>query len=107
MEKPWGRETWWAQTEHYVGKLIEVNAGQSLSLQYHQYKTESMYFLSGTGLVVYGEELLPIRPGLSLTIEPGTVHRIIAHENVKVMEVSTPQVTDVIRLEDRYGRQDA
>ncbi|NLY50200.1 MAG: cupin domain-containing protein [Firmicutes bacterium] len=104
VEKPWGRELWWAVTPAYVGKILEVKAGQRLSLQYHKEKLESMYFVSGSGQFVYGEQVLTIEPGLAVTIEPGTVHRIIATSDVTVFEVSTPQVEDVVRIEDAYGR---
>lgn len=104
VEKPWGKETWWAVTDAYVGKIIEVRAGCSLSLQYHKEKLESMYFLSGEGKLRLGNEELAIRPGLAVTITPGTVHRIWATSDVLFVEVSTPQVEDVVRLEDAYGR---
>lgn len=104
VDKPWGREIWWAITDHYVGKILEVKAGQALSLQYHRHKLESMYFSQGKGELMLGEETLSIQPGLSVTVLPGTRHRITATEDLAIFEVSTPQVEDVVRLEDRYGR---
>lgn len=104
VEKPWGRELWWAVTPAYVAKILEVKAGQRLSLQYHKEKLESMYFAGGSGEFILGEEKLAIKPGLAVTIEPGTIHRIIAESDVTVFEVSTPQVEDVVRIEDAYGR---
>ena len=104
VEKPWGREVWWAVTPAYVGKLIEVKAGHNLSLQYHRQKLESMYFLSGRGRLRLGEEEWEIKAGDTVTIEPGTVHRIWADEDLTLVEVSTPEVEDVVRLEDSYGR---
>lgn len=104
VEKPWGREIWWAVTPSYVGKIIEVKAGHSLSLQYHREKLESMYFRQGRGRLLVGEEEKEIVPGLAVTIPPGTVHRIWATEDLEILEVSTPQVEDVVRLEDAYGR---
>jgi len=104
VEKPWGREIWWAVTEKYVGKIIEVRGGESLSLQYHREKMESLYFLRGRGTLTLGEDRRPIREGLAVTIEPGTVHRIEAETDLVIFEVSTPEVEDVVRLEDRYGR---
>ncbi|MDI6893517.1 MAG: cupin domain-containing protein [Bacillota bacterium] len=104
VEKPWGRETWWAVTPSYVGKIIEVRAGHSLSLQYHREKLESMYFLRGRGRLLVGDEEKEVAPGLAVTIPPGTVHRIWAEEDLQIVEVSTPQVEDVVRIEDAYGR---
>jgi mannose-1-phosphate guanylyltransferase len=104
VEKPWGREIWWAQTEQYVGKILEVKAGQALSLQYHREKLESMYFWQGEGELRLGEEIIGIRPGLAVTVPPGVPHRITAVTDLTIFEVSTPQVEDVVRLEDRYGR---
>lgn len=104
VEKPWGREIWWAQTERYVGKIIEVRAGGSLSLQYHERKMESMYFVEGSGTLLLGDREIPIRPGLHVTIPPGTRHRILAASDVRFFEVSSPEVEDVVRLEDAYGR---
>lgn len=105
VEKPWGREIWWAVTERYVGKIIEVKAGQSLSLQYHERKLESMYFDSGRGRLRLGEQTIPIAPALAVTIKPGEIHRVEAETDVRFFEVSTPDLEDVVRVEDRYGRQ--
>ncbi|MCR4419501.1 MAG: AraC family ligand binding domain-containing protein [Clostridia bacterium] len=104
VDKPWGREIWWAHTDRYVGKILEVKAGQALSLQYHREKLESMYFWQGEGELRLGEETRAIRPGLAVTVLPGTPHRITAFTDLIIFEVSTPQVEDVVRLEDRYGR---
>ena len=108
VDKPWGHELVWAKTDRYVGKIIHVNAGHALSLQYHRIKTETVYLASGR--VVYeiqeGEELrqLDLRPGDRLHIPAGTVHRVTAVEDADIFEVSTPELDDVVRLEDRYGR---
>lgn len=102
--KPWGEELWWAQTSSYVGKRILVRSGHSLSLQYHVKKMETMFFVSGTGILVLGEQQVNITPGLSVTIRPGTRHRVIAVTDVVFFEGSTPEVDDVVRLEDAYGR---
>lgn len=104
VEKPWGKEIWWAHTPRYAGKTIYVNAGHSLSLQYHQRKSETMFFSSGEGTLYLGGEEIPIKPGLSVDIPPGTVHRIRARTDLVFHEVSTPEVDDVVRLEDDYGR---
>ncbi len=104
VSKPWGREVWWAVTDRYVGKRIEVTAEHALSLQYHERKMETLYFLEGEARLQVGDEWQSVRPGQAITLKPGTVHRIEAVTNVVLFEVSTPEVDDVIRLEDRYGR---
>lgn len=111
VEKPWGYEIWWAQNEHYAGKLLHVKAGHQLSLQMHREKDETSYLLSGRLRLTHGpnaDELTTeeIGPGFSWRVEPGTVHTIEALEDAVVLEASTPQVDDVVRLKDRYGRQD-
>jgi mannose-6-phosphate isomerase len=109
VEKPWGHEIWWAQTDHYAGKLLFVNAGHRLSIQMHREKDETSYLLSGRLLVLQGpseDELTErtLTPGCSWRNEPGLVHSIEALEDATVLEVSTPQLDDVVRLSDRYGR---
>ncbi|MBS1893018.1 MAG: cupin [Actinobacteria bacterium] len=111
VEKPWGHELWWAETPHYAGKILHVDVGQRLSLQMHREKDESSYLLSGRLLLTRGpsaEELTTeeIGPGFAWRVEPGTVHTIEALEDSDVLEVSTPQLDDVVRLQDRYGRED-
>jgi mannose-6-phosphate isomerase len=107
---PWGDEIWWAETPFYVGKLLHIDAGQALSLQLHREKDESSCVLSGRLLLTRGpsaEELNTeeIAPGFAWRAEPGTVHSIEAIEDSVVVEVSTPQVDDVVRLRDRYDRE--
>jgi quercetin dioxygenase-like cupin family protein len=109
VDKPWGHEVWWAQTDRYAGKLLIVDAGQRLSVQMHREKDETSYLLSGRMLLFQGpsaEELTErtIEPGTSWRNEPGVVHTIEALEDSTVLEVSTPQLDDVVRLSDRYGR---
>ncbi|HHY34081.1 MAG TPA: ROK family protein [Firmicutes bacterium] len=104
VEKPWGKEVWWAQTPRYAAKTIYVNAGHSLSLQYHQRKFETMFFSSGEGSLYLGSKEIPVKPGLSVDILPGTVHRVTARTDLVFHEASTPEMDDVIRLEDNYGR---
>lgn len=104
VDKPWGRELWWAVTEHYVGKILEVKAGHSLSLQYHVQKHETMLFHQGTGDLILGEETVRIEPGKVVTIEPGTLHKVIAETDLTILEVSTPHLDDVVRVKDDYGR---
>jgi mannose-6-phosphate isomerase len=111
VEKPWGHELIWAETEHYVGKVLFVKAGASLSLQFHREKDESWLVREGraklelgsAGDAVLREEV--IAAGASFRFRPGTVHRVTALEDTTILEVSTPQLDDVVRLEDAYGRQ--
>ena len=110
VEKPWGWELIWAETDHYVGKLLFVRGGESLSLQYHELKDESWLVREGRAHLELGErggelETHEIGPGDAFRFRPGTVHRLSAIEDTLVVEVSTPQLDDVVRLEDRYGRE--
>jgi len=109
VEKPWGYELWWAQTDRYVGKVIHVNKGHALSLQYHNRKDETIFVWAGKVLfehqvdgVLVAKEL---GPGDAVHVTPPTVHRMTALEDSDVFEVSTADTDDVVRLEDRYGRQ--
>jgi mannose-6-phosphate isomerase-like protein (cupin superfamily) len=109
VEKPWGWELIWAESDEYVGKLLFVAAGNALSLQYHEQKDESWLVQEGTarlelGLVGEGLETVDIGPGDAFRFAPGTVHRVTAVEDTLILEVSTPHLTDVVRLDDRYGR---
>ena len=109
VPKPWGHELWFAVTDRYAGKLLHVSAGQRLSLQYHERKDETSYLLSGRLLLTQGADAeslseWEIAPGFAWRNEPGVVHTIEAIEDAVVLEVSTPELDDVVRLEDRYGR---
>ncbi|MDA8345366.1 MAG: sugar phosphate nucleotidyltransferase [Thermaerobacter sp.] len=104
VEKPWGAEYIWAETERYAGKLLFVKAGHSLSLQYHEKKMESMWVLQGTGILEIDGAPRAISPGSTITILPGTMHRLEAHIDLSVLEVSTPELDDVVRVKDLYGR---
>ena len=108
VEKPWGYELWWAVTDRYVGKLIHVNKGHALSLQYHERKDETIYVHSGKILFELqdGTTLTKCEmgPGDAVHVTPPTVHRMTAIEDSDIFEVSTPETDDVVRLEDRYGR---
>lgn len=104
VPKPWGREIWYAHEEHYAGKILEVTKGHALSLQRHERKQETMYLQSGRVLYHLNGAEFEMQPGDCLTVRPGDVHRLIALEDVVMLEVSTPELNDVIRLEDRYGR---
>ncbi|HYZ77801.1 MAG TPA: cupin domain-containing protein [Gaiellaceae bacterium] len=112
-EKPWGWELLWAHAETYVGKLLFVRTGQSLSLQFHNEKDESWYVLEGRAQLEMGAPGDPIPaseivgPGAAFRIRPGTVHRVAALEDTLILEVSTPHLDDIVRLEDRYGRADS
>ena len=110
VEKPWGWELHWAQSEIYVGKVLFVKTGQSLSLQYHEVKDESWYVQSGRAKLELGEvggplEETEIGPGDCFRYRPGTVHRVTASEDLTILEVSTPHLDDVVRLQDAYGRE--
>ncbi|HUK66502.1 MAG TPA: cupin [Anaeromyxobacteraceae bacterium] len=108
VEKPWGHELWWAQTERYVGKLIHVKAGHRLSLQYHLKKDETVHLWRGELILVLDEgqglEEHRLLEGESYRVKPGTKHRMIAVTDCDILEASTPEVEDVVRLEDAYGR---
>jgi mannose-6-phosphate isomerase len=110
IEKPWGYELIWALTDAYCGKVLFVRAEHSLSLQFHREKDETLYVQSGRAKVELGEagegalseEI--VSAGASFRLPPGTVHRITALEDTTLLEVSTPHLDDVVRLQDRYGR---
>lgn len=112
VEKPWGFELIWASTEKYCGKILFVRAGEEMSLQFHKEKDETLYVHSGRAEFEIGEpgrqtDVEVVGPGRAFHLAPGTVHRIRAVEDTMLLEVSTPQLEDVVRLEDRYGRADA
>ena len=109
VNKPWGHELIWALTARYAGKILHVRAGEALSLQYHQVKDETIMVLTGRLLFeffVEGEEprSLELVPGEPFHVAPGLRHRMTAIEDTDVLEVSTPEISDVVRLDDRYGR---
>lgn len=106
VKKPWGHEIRWAITEKYLGKILHIDAGHQLSLQYHEVKDESIYVLEGTLIVKDGERAVILEEGDTMRIKPGTVHRFCAPNgtHVKLVEVSTSEIDDVVRLEDDYGR---
>jgi mannose-6-phosphate isomerase len=109
VDKPWGYEIRWAVTERYAGKIIHIDRGHQLSLQYHVQKEESIHVLSGVMDLLLesnsGEvEVHRLTAGMSAHIRPGRKHRFIAAENTDLVEVSSPEIDDVVRLEDSYGR---
>jgi len=111
VDKPWGYELRWATTDRYVGRVIHVDAGHALSLQYHNVKDETI--LLWTGRIQFEIEengkrvTREMTPGDRVHITPGTVHRMTALADSDIFEVSTPELEDVVRLEDRYGRAKA
>jgi mannose-6-phosphate isomerase-like protein (cupin superfamily) len=111
VEKPWGYELIWALTDVYCGKVLFVKAGHSLSLQFHREKDESWLVQSGRAKLELGRVGEPVleqevvAAGAAFHYTPGTVHRVTALEDTMILEVSTPQLDDVVRLEDAYGRE--
>jgi len=111
VEKPWGWELIWAHADDYVGKLLFVRAGHALSLQFHRVKDESWYVQEGRAELEIGHpgDAMPnsevVGPGAAFRLPPGTVHRVRALEDTLIVEVSTPELDDVVRLADDYGRE--
>lgn len=110
VTKPWGHEVRWAVTDRYLGKLIHINKGEQLSLQYHVQKDESILIMSGVMDLVLEDERGEVRthrmsPGMTARVRPGRRHRFVAVEDCDLVEVSSPEIDDVVRLEDRYGRE--
>jgi mannose-6-phosphate isomerase len=127
VPKPWGHETIWAATELYVGKVLHIKAGHSLSVQYHNKKDETIHLLSGTMIYRIGTEdgrrkpeagssksdaggvpqltVTELKAGESFRNEPGLIHQMEAVTDCVLLEASTPHLDDVVRLTDRYGRQ--
>ena len=112
VEKPWGGELWFAHTARYAGKILHIKAGRSLSTQLHEAKDETSYLLSGRIILSRGQSVdslveTELQPGAAWRNEPGVVHSVEAVENSTVVEVSTPELDDVVRLKDDYGRAGA
>ena len=104
VEKPWGREIWFAQEPEYLGKILEIRKGKRSSLQYHKEKKETMYILKGKLRITGEKEEIILQEGDSITLNPGDVHRLVPEEDVIIIEASTYHPKDVVRLEDDYGR---
>ena len=109
VEKPWGYELRWAITDRYLGKILHVNRGEALSLQYHERKDEWLLVSKGAVDIEIGSldgelKKLRLHAGDTVHVPPHTRHRITAVEDADIVEVSTPEIDDVVRLEDRYGR---
>ena len=109
VPKPWGHETIWAHTTDYVGKILHINKGEALSVQYHDIKDETVYLLSGELIYRIWENDQPVdvnlQIGQSFRITPGTVHQMEAVTDCDILEVSTPHLDDVVRIKDRYGSE--
>jgi mannose-6-phosphate isomerase len=109
VPKPWGHEIIWARTDKYVGKILHINAGHALSVQYHERKDETVYLLSGElkYWVKSGETMTDMHLGVgdAFRITPHTIHYMEAITDCDVLEASTPELDDVVRLTDRYGRE--
>ena len=109
VDKPWGYELHWAVTERYIGKILHVKRGHALSLQFHERKDESLMVMTGTVDVDLDDaqgqlHTHRLEKGETLRIRPRQRHRITAIEDTDVLEVSSPEIDDIVRLEDRYGR---
>ena len=108
VEKPWGYELVWARTAQYVAKILHIEQGQALSLQYHERKDETIFVLRGEIILRTVEHETTIErrlpEGAQTHIAPGTVHQFEAIVTTDLLEASTPELDDVVRLEDRYGR---
>ena len=108
VEKPWGHEILFAVTEKYIGKILFIKKGHRLSLQYHKQKDETLYCLKGRASLIIENrdisDILPLVPDRSYRIEPMTVHRVEAIKDTTLVEVSTPEGEDVVRVADDYGR---
>ena len=110
VDKPWGYELWWALTDAYAGKILHIEAGHRLSLQFHESKDESAYVLAGRLRLVKGPSeaeltAVELAPGDAWRNVPGEIHTLEALEDSEIVEVSTPEVDDVVRLSDDYGRE--
>ena len=106
VKKPWGHEIRWAINDKYLGKILYIEKGQRLSLQLHEQKDETIYVLKGMAVVQINDKTLILSEGESLRIQPNTIHRFCStiEDSVTLIEVSTPEIDDVVRLEDDYGR---
>lgn len=110
VDKPWGHELIWAHTDHYVGKILVIETGRRLSLQRHEVKDESIYVLSGRLSLTLEDDAGELRteelgPGDHRRVPTGRIHRYEAAERCEILEVSTPELDDVVRLEDDFGRE--
>ncbi|TVR63331.1 MAG: cupin domain-containing protein [Gemmatimonadales bacterium] len=112
VEKPWGHEIIWAHTDRYVGKILFVRAGEAMSLQFHEVKDETLHLLDGEIRLEVGRapralESCDLKAGESIHIRPGLLHQITALTDCRILEASTPELDDVVRIRDRYGRAES
>lgn len=103
--KPWGEEIWFAHTDKYAGKILKIKKGHRYSLQYHEKKQETQYILKGKIKFTYNKKEITLNPGDKIDIPPYTVHRAEALKDSEIFEVSTPDLDDVVKVEDDYGRK--
>lgn len=105
VHKPWGHELWFAANRRYAGKIIVINKGHRLSLQFHKVKHETIYVLDGLLKLTLGRRTRLVKPGKAVEIKPRTIHRFAAPKGrVTLFEVSSPELQDIVRLADDYGR---
>ena len=106
VEKPWGHERWLEVNDNYAMKVLHVKPGEQLSLQYHEEKTETMYCIDGKGHILLDDVKIPLVPGVHITIKPLQKHRLMADRasSLEVVECSTPELWDLVRIEDDHGR---
>lgn len=109
VEKPWGHEIIWAHTDGYLGKILFIRAGEAMSLQFHEVKDETLHLLDGELLLEVGRapralQSCDLQAGESIHIRPGLLHQITAVTDCRILEASTPEADDVVRIRDRYGR---
>jgi len=108
VKKPWGSEIWFAQNDKYVGKILTVKKGHRLSRQYHEKKHETFYSIQGRFLLEINGRTRTVKEGQPVTIKPGIIHRMHAKFcDIRIVEVSTPEVWDIVRIDDDYGRRAA
>lgn len=98
IKKDWGEEHWIKVTDRYVMKKLDIRAGEAISLQYHQKKEETWYVAEGHGLAQVGEEVFPVKKGDTVHLPPGTLHQLRALDTLSVIESSTPELEDIVRL---------
>lgn len=104
VDKPWGQEVWLVHNDKYALKILKINKGHRFSLQYHEVKDESWYITKGRLLMTYDKEKCEIHEGEVIHIPPKTIHRLEALEDSEFIEVSTPELEDVVRIDDDYDR---
>lgn len=104
VSKPWGYEYVFIKTDNYVGKVLHIEEGHRISLQYHEIKSETLYIIKGRCEIILGTELNIVEKGATIHIKAGEIHRIRALSECEIIEISTPEIDDIVRLEDDYNR---